>query len=510
MLGEPCKENHMLTIYATTERWPDIQQAIQRVDRLEELIYLRDLNDPVGQADLLYLTVLDGEILIPFFWDNRMPPYLLPERVAWSETHLLGLIFHLLENDEKAWEYLNGSELYAYIERQNKLRYGLPLLLENDSPSTYREWHNQGVILHYGNVPRILDSDPELLYKQALAADCNGEEAAFTLRELATLYMDQGRLADAEVTVEQGMDRALSEEGRNALLLLRLKIWMEQLVVPYHPQQMERLKLGIWHSLTYFEKHGQMAQVGLLLLDATHIANISESYSEALGYIKRAIGIFETEDLPELAASAKLQKGTLLGTWAQNGNPQFYKPAIESYQQALYVFTKEQNPDVFADVQHKLGVLYAEMPDEHKKRGIWAGVASASFHAALEYYTKERFPYEYASICNNFANAYTKFPPSIRSDNHGKALAYYEEALEIRKAHLPYERAITLLNYLEASWNVGNDPTSFHLARYDDMIGKAEEVKALVDDPEMIATANHHLENLTKLRQILEKEQANA
>jgi tetratricopeptide (TPR) repeat protein len=254
--------------------------------------------------------------------------------------------------------------------------------------------------------------------------------------------------------------------------------------------------------LQYFEKQGRSAEAGLLYVDAAHIANISESFSESLGYITNAIKIFEEEELHELAGNAQLRKGTLLYTWAQNGNPQFYKPAIESYQQALQVFKQEETPDVFADIHHNLAVLYSEMPADPKKRGIWAGVASASFQEALNYFTKESFPYQYGMICNNFGNALTKFPPAIHSDNYEKALFYYQEALSVRTADYPYERAISLLNYLEASWNVSNNSDDFNEERYQDMLDKAKEVKVLVDDQAMNEEVDKHLTMLEELKML--------
>ena len=196
-----------------------------------------------------------------------------------------------------------------------------------------------------------------------------------------------------------------------------------------------------------------------------------------------------------------MRKGTLLYTWAQNGNPQFYKPAIEAYQEALKVFSQETAPDVFAEVQHNLGVLYSEMPADNKKRSIWAGVASSSFQEALKFYNKDEYPYEYGMICNNYGNALTKFPPAIHTDNYEKALFMYQEALNVRTRAYPHERAITLLNFLEASWHVGNEGDQFNEGRYRDMVDKAREVMDLVDQTEMTKEAQRHLDLLEKLKQ---------
>jgi tetratricopeptide (TPR) repeat protein len=503
----PKKDLNMLTIFAPIEDKDRLLQIIQKEDRLEEVVNIEDIDSSVALMKLPYLTVLNDEILIPLPWDNSSPPYLLPPSVAFDEESLLGLIFHFLQNDQKSWQYLSTKSVYAYIEQQNRLKYGQAMTQLFPEKQDFLHTHNLAATYHYAYLEgQTAPISPENFYLEAVGLAEDGEHAAFSFRELASFYLDMNQMEKAEEMVNKGLEKAFSEDSTHALNLLLCRIWMAQLLIPYKDGQVDRLKNKIWETLTYHEKMGYKVQVGLLLLDATHLANISESYAEALGYIQRAIAIFEEEGMTELAASAQLQKGVLLGTWAQNGNPQFFKPAIESYQKALYSFPKDQTPDIFADIQHKLGVLYAEMPDEHKKRGIWAGVASSSFQAALDYYTRESHPYEYASICNNFANAYTKFPPALRSDNHGKALYYYQEALEIRTPEYPYERAISLLNYLRASWNTGNDPEYFNQVRFDDMKNKALEVRELVQDPSMLEEADKHLAALDQLESKMKKE----
>lgn len=493
----------MLTIYAKTELHDQILKIIHVEDRLDEIVHIMDLNPESPSSDSLTIRLDETGFSLPLFWDNSVPPYLLPQHIPFTQENLLGVIFHLLENDQKSWQYLNGTSLYTHLENQNRLKYGLPFPTSRKEGSSFIDLHNQAVINHYG-VFQSQDQfhHPAELYTKALEQAPDDEHLVFTLKELSTFYLDSGQLDLASKSLDEGIQKAISEEAKQALNLILVKVWMQQLVVPYDEALIERLKTKIWETLNFYEKGANQAQVGLLLLDATHIANISDSYSEALGYIKRAIDIFEEEGFDELAGSAILRKGTLLYTWAQQGNPQFYKPAVEAYQKALYTFSKEAHPNVFADIHQNLAGLYAEMPSDPQRKSIWAGVASASFNEALEYYTKDQFPYQYGSICNNYGNALMKFPAAVHTDNYEKAIQYYGEALSVRTAEYPYERAITLLNYLEASWSVGNDPEVFNYMRYEDMLKKANEVKTLVQDPDMIQEAEKHLESLKKLKEV--------
>ena len=493
----------MCKIYISPELLAKLETMVAKEDRLIELLDISLLEAKNNLPKRAHLVIHTDQIYIPLSWDNSRPPYILPSGIDFTENHLLGLLFHFFENDQKAWEYLNGSELYKHIEHENRLKYGMPFQAENLKEDTYVELHNKALIHHYGVFePENGHVNPETLYLLAIEKAPDAAHRAFSIKELATLYLDNYHLEEAGQCLETGIAETNSDPARYALLFLQIKVWMEQLSVPYDEELLAKLRSKIWETLTYFEENGNQAQAGLLLLDATHIANISGSYSEALGYVKRAIDIFDELGLEELSGSAKMKKGTLLYTWAQQGNPQFYKAAVESYQQALYIFTKENHPATFAEIHHNLGVLYAEMPADKKKRGIWAGVASASFNEALEFYTREQYPYQYGSICNNYGNALTKFPPALHSDNNEKAIQYYLKALTVRTSDYPFERAITLLNYLEASWNAANDPDVFNYTRYDDMLQKAKEVNELVSDPDLLAQADRHIENLTKLREL--------
>ena len=220
-----------------------------------------------------------------------------------------------------------------------------------------------------------------------------------------------------------------------------------------------------------------------------------------MGYFNRALAIFEQEQLLELAAQVQYRKGTLLFTWAQKGNPQFYRPAAESYQKAVQVFTEDAAPEVYAEIQHHLGIIYAAIPDEVKKKSIWAGVSSSAFQEALRIYNKALYPYEYASVCNHYGNALIKYPEAKLTDNYEKALFYYQEALTIRTAEqYPLERCLSLLNYLEAQWYLGMPEDKLEEDRFEDMKQKANEVISITNDPQLRNEAENHLKQLEQLR----------
>ncbi len=504
----------MVSIFATTDLHDQISQMIQQEDRLDELVSVIDILEQRPNTDAHSILIKNGEIAFPLDWHNQQPPFLLPEEIALNTHNLLGIVFSKLNNYEKAYEYLqkNNPGLFTELDFINRLQQGIPVrpdeLTSQYSPyEDYRLMHNNAILRHYSATPSNFDMEKTAyFYEEAMRTAPTAEHQAFTARQYALLLVDIHQASQAEAVINSLNAEEVSPEARIELKHTLCHAGLQQLTVPYNPELLDQLKSNLWEVLQAYEEAGRSVEAGLLLLDATQIANINGSFTEALGYVTRAIRIFDEEQLTELAGNAQLRKGTLLYTWAQQDNPQFFRPAVEAYQESLKVFTKEAAPSVFAEVHHHLGVIYTDMPSEIKKRSIWAGVANSSFQEALEYFTKEEFPYEYGMICNSYANAFTKFPQAVLTDNYEKALFYYQEALDVRTPAFPYERAITLLNYLEASWRVGNSDEEFNEVRFLDMIAKAEEVKTLVDEPDMVKGAEEHLKLLDELKTVVEKE----
>ncbi|MFD2935156.1 tetratricopeptide repeat protein [Spirosoma flavum] len=513
---------HYLTIL--TDDIPAVHQAIQTEFRLGELVQIAPLTDT--SPDVATLLVSGGTIQLPFDWSDNLPPVLLPRPLPFSPENLLSVVFMRLDNWEKAYEYArhggaphggarHGGDnplLTDAIDLTNRLQAGVLQVaparpIDGTSTfDTYQRWHNRAVALHYGNLETdAAKDDVAEAYQLALRYAPDAECRAYTTKQYATLLLDTGQLTEANnVLAMVNVPELSSASGlldyRYELLAVQYAVWLQQLVIPYDASLLEQTKTALWHVLEYYEARQRPIQVGLLLVDSAQVANFTNSFAEALGYISRALTIFRDEDVPELLANAQYRKGVLLYTWAQNGNPQFYRPAMEAYQAALKVFTQQNAPAIFAEIQHHLGVIFAEIPDEVKKKSIWAAVSSSSFQQAMAYFNREEFPYEYATICNHYANALTKYPPAAKSDNYAKAIGYYRDALRVRTADTyPYERALTILNYLESGWYVGEDDPQNQRALYNDMVRKASEVRLLVADEALLREADQHLQRLGEL-----------
>ena len=499
----------MLTIYTPTRYHEWLKEVISREERLDELVRIVDYLEerPVPTADSL---VIRDDAVYPLLdWYDLLPPYLLAESLELTPEYVLALLFARLNNYERVYFYLADTDpaLNQELDVINRLSHGLfvePTDLISGSLGFYDEYrlmHNHAVVRHYG----MEEADPEqtkYYYLQALETAPTPEHRAFSARQFGLLLIDLGELEDARRVLKVGLASAESAEGKAALRYALCQVRLQLLNPPYDQELLRVLKEDLWSVLQTYEKQERPLETALVLLDAATVTNYDESWSEGLGYLTRAIGLLEQqEEAPELLGDAFLRKGALLYGWAQNGNPQFYRKAAEALHVAARTFTREAAPLVYADIQNRLGLIYAEVPDETKKKGMWAAVSSTAFLEALSIYNKEEHPRQYAAVCNHFGNALTKYPTAKLTDNHEKALYYYQEAIDLRPVEtFPREHSLTLLNYLEAQWNLGMPEDRFDVVRYADMRARAEEVIAIAAAPDLVEEARGHLERLGLLK----------
>ncbi|HEY0299099.1 MAG TPA: hypothetical protein VGB84_07760 [Arachidicoccus sp.] len=478
-----------------------IQQIISQEFRLDELIEI-----DITSVKTASIIIEEKSIFTLPQWYSDQLPVLFPPQIAFNNKTLLGLIFFQLGNFEKsAFYFSNYPQYLPIVELGHAMQNALAVCEEDiiqiaaSGNDKHTNLHNAALAQHYVSSESSFESTSKA-YEKALHSCLLSERLACTAKQYATFLTDNRLFSQASQVIAPFVgSEILSKEAVIAIKVTACHNEMKQLSAPYDETLMSALKNDLWECLQYYEAQKRSIETAFVLMDAAYIATLSNSYSEALGYIQHAIKIFEQDQLTEFTAQAQFQKANVLYTWAQNGNPQFYREAMKACQDALKVFTRENAPGIFSDIHHQLGVIYSEIPDELKKKSVWAAVSVASFSEALNYYNKVDFPYEFGVICNNQGNAYTKYPLALHSDNFDKALAWYREALEVRGASTyPTERAITLLNYIEAAWHLGSEK-EFDEALFNDMVSKASEVKTLNVSNELKQTANDHLRELQSL-----------
>lgn len=502
----------LIYIYTTAQNKAQILSIIQSQPRMEELVSVRDFMEekPINSGNALIINA--NGISFSIDWYNVEPPYIMPEFIMMDDEILLGLIYHKLGNHQVAKNLLgNHGALWSELEHTVSLKNNMEINPDRLTVETYHDFddyrlmHNHAIVRHYSmQWSEDVKDKIQYYYNAAIDSAPNEEYLAFTAKHYISFLMDVRDYTLAEKIINDTLQRAISSDAKMEMEYLLCQIWMTRLTVPYDTNLLENIKTKLWNVLTWYEKSERTIELALLLEDASHIANISESFAESLGYITRAIKIYNDEELDDLYYNAQYKRGQLLYNWARNGQIQFFIPATESFQQALKYFTKDDYPEIFADIQHLLGVIYSEIPDEVKKKSIWAAVSHSAFLEALSIFNKETMPYQYAMVCNSLGNALTKYPTAIHSDNFEKALFYYNESLEIRNAtYFPFERSLTLLNYLEASWHADNSSNELNPERFDDMWEKSEEVIAINASQEFVTDAMDHQNRLSQLKALI-------
>lgn len=482
----------MISLSIATEYAAPVQAAIHSQPRMHELITEAE----TGIADI----VIDEKGYINWqpAWDNTQPPVLFTPQL-FEPRLLLGFLYTRLGNYEQAYSFFSTHpEMKNTLEWLLCIREGWDQAPAAIIADNYFAKHNNAIAAHYmqpGTDMAIRQ------YRLALQGAPDREYFAFTSHQAAAWLIDHDRSAEAIDLLDEALAHTVRAEAKFALSMLRCQVAISLLQAPYNEGQMQQLKQTLWECLEYYESKQRTVETALLLQEASYIAGVENSFSEALGYINRAIALFEQEALEGLVAEATLRKGNLLKNWAQTGQPQFFRPAMQAYLDSLKVFTREVAPPVFATVQHQLGIVYSEIPDEVKKKGVWAAVSVSAFQEALSFYNKIEYPYQFGTICNDFGNAYTRYPASLHTDNFDKALAWYREALDVQQGdQYPLERVLTLMNYLDASWYAANQ-SDFDENRYADMVQRASEVLQLSTDSSVKEAALRHLRQLEELRQ---------
>lgn len=490
----------MITILTTTNHKNEVEQTIKSVDRLEELVSISTENT----NDLNLLIVEDNCITKPLDWFDMQPPFILP-KVEFTQNNLLAFVFYALGNHQKAFEYLTeDTEVYNNILAATNIQFGYEIS-EDLYQSINNSKHNLCVVHQYGNYEnRFQISELMQAYEDAINSAVDIELKAFSAKHYINLLIDIQQYDKAETLAKSMLENQLSDEAKNALKVQLATAMMQQLKVPFNTEALSQISTLFEEAISFYEAKNLKIQAGLLLIDASEIANYKEDFILSKDYINKAILYFKEADIPEFLGEASLRKATLLYTWSKNGQPQYYKAAINAYQDTLKVFKRDTHPDKFAEIHHNMALIYSEIPVSPEEKPMWTAFCASSFKEALAYFTKEQFPYEYAMISHNYATALINFPEAKLHSNFEKANGLFNEALSVRTAeNFPFERASTLINQVELYWLLNNENSKDEIEKINQMKSKLDEVKQLTTDASMLEKVAFHEEKIESLKSVL-------
>jgi len=494
----------MLTLLTTTENLSKIWEDIRSVDRLEELLtVVTDIHLWDEKNKLLLFE--NNQLRAPLDWHDTELPYIFPP-IEYSKARFLALVFYKLGNPQSAIQQLDKADvLYPHLQLAIHLQFQSPIPQEVLPFVKKQTLHNQCIVQHYGHLPQ--HKSPEslvALYEKAIAKAENDTLRIFTLKQYGNLLLDLQQYAVLEKLLRKHNALATSETATNALDVLLARVLMEQLTIPYPTTVLKEIMALQEKSIAYYESKGLTVNAALVLIDASEVANFQKDYVLSKTYINKAILYFKEAEIPEFLGEAGLRKATLLYTWSKDGSPQYYKPAINAFQDVLKIFKRDSHPKQFADIHHHLALIYSEIPVAPDEKPLWTAFCASSFKEVLNFYTQEKYPYEFAQVCHNYATALMNFPEAKLHNNLDKAFDLFEAALQIRtKKDYPLERALSLLNQLELYWLMHNEDETAEQSKFKQMIEKANAVADLVSDSQLIQQAEQHLEQLEHLKTLI-------
>ena len=491
----------MITILTSIDNIQTVQGYINSVGRLNELVTV----NTTETNEISTLVITDKQIKSTIDWFDKEPPYLFPT-LEFTTDNLLGLIFYKLGNHQRAFEYIKqDNSFYNHLLTATSIQFGYQITEEQANFVKEFSTHNYAIVLNYGNVTfAITPNNVQEAYENALKNETINEIKLVTAKHYINYLIDSGLYSDAEKLIHSVTERATTDSEKQAFKVLLANCLKLQLKVPYNDDELSELITLQKECIDYYQSKDMQVNAGLLLIDASEVATLQKDFSTAKDLIGKAVLIFTEADIEELLGEATLQRASLLYSWSKNDSPQYYKPAINSFQNALKIFKRDTHPQKYADIHHNLALIYSEIKVIENEKPIWTAFCASSFKDALKFYTKENYPYQFAMVAHNYATALMGFPEAKLHNNLDKAYHLFEEVLEIRTAEkLPFERSLTLLNQLELFWLLNNENEEDEKNRFEEMSQKAKEIKTLVMDSDLIEKANQHLTELEKLKPIL-------
>ncbi|MBW4597384.1 MAG: hypothetical protein KME46_31935 [Brasilonema angustatum HA4187-MV1] len=132
--------------------------------------------------------------------------------------------------------------------------------------------------------------------------------------------------------------------------------------------------------------------------------------------------------------------------------------SIQAYQKALQVFTWQKYPQEYAILHNNIAIAYLSTPLTTQTEYLRQGLAVQTFEEALKHIELISHPREYAMLQNNLGNALQYLPSSHPLENVVRAITAYEEALKVRNPKdTPLEYANTISNKANALLNLPDD-----------------------------------------------------
>jgi len=175
-----------------------------------------------------------------------------------------------------------------------------------------------------------------------------------------------------------------------------------------------------------------------------------------VGY-EEALPILQQLANPEEVAEAKMNLGLVLQSLVPFHLARI-SDSIQAYQEALQIFTWERYPQEYAILHNNIAIAHLSMPMTREEQDIPQKLAVQIFEEALQHISLIDCPQEYAMLQNNLGNTLQCLASAHCLDNLVQAIAAYDEALKVRNLqNTPLDYANTIANKANALFKLPDD-----------------------------------------------------
>ncbi|XAL99566.1 tetratricopeptide repeat protein [Phycisphaeraceae bacterium D3-23] len=222
------------------------------------------------------------------------------------------------------------------------------------------------------------------------------------------------------------------------------------------------------------------------------IGDRAENLGRAIQAFEQALEVYTRDAHPVAWAATQNNLGIAWANMPTGDGAENLGRAIQAYEQALEVRTRAAHPAAWATTQNNLGITWGKMPTGDRAENL--GRAIQAFEQALEVYTRAAHPADWATTQNNLGIAWADMPTGDRAENLGRAIQAYEQALEVRTRDAHPADWATTQNNLGTAW--GKMPTgdrAENLGRAIQAFEQALEVRTRDAHPADWATTQNNL-----------------
>ena len=269
-----------------------------------------------------------------------------------------------------------------------------------------------------------------------------------------TLADEQVRAALTAIETE---DASPSEKAE---MLMEIAMGLQQ--QPKTPQQIHDA-IGLYErALALCSEDDGMLHARLQARMGTALQAVPEEGSDSLHAARAAFesaleGLREG-GLPEEIGEIQMNLGLVQQALAGFGQARI-TDAIAHYQMALQTFSRERNPKEFAILHNNLATAFLSIPFSDQRAKMREALAVQSFEEGLKVVDPIDHPVEYAMLQNNLGNALQYASSSHAVENNLRALEAYDEALKVRRPDsMPLEYANTIANKANCLRNLPDAP----------------------------------------------------